>query len=319
VLPEPCDIPGVILRDLALPLTFGAGTSTMNVYVSANARLSESAGTSPNKIKLRDVYLRRTGRRAGQDIWIVDGARVRRDIFDEFLQGGNDQRYRFVPRNEIWIDGSTSVEEYTYALMHELHERNQMLTKGMTYDRAHREALMLELGARRKNLIDSNAHELKLPHMPPMDSEGNQEIEDIGDKVPLRDIYRARLPERRGLQVWVVDGAIVRRDLFPDFGFAGNDLYYQFIPRREIWIDDQVNCAEMDYQIIHQLRERASMARGADAQTAYGIGSALQIAARRRDAQMVVRKEERLAPVTLGTRDKGTKQSLRQSRSNRNR
>jgi len=155
-------------------------------YPNPHPIADESAGTSPNKIKLRDVYLRRTGRRAGQDIWIVDGARVRRDIFDEFLQGGNDQRYRFVPRNEIWID-------------------------------------------------------------------------------------------------------------------------------------DQLNCAEMEYQIIHQLRERASMARGADAQMAYGIGSALQIAARRRDAQMVVRKEERLAPVTLGTRDKGTKQSLRQSRSNRNR
>ena len=287
-------------------------------YPNPHPVADESVGASPNRIKLRDVYLRKTGRRAGQDIWIVDGARVRRDIFDEFLQGGNDQRYRFVPQNEVWIDGSTSVEEYLYAVMHELFERNQMLTKGMTYDRAHREALMLELGARRRSRIASDAHELKLPALPPLDSEGNQEIEDIGDKVSLRDIYRARLPSRPGLQLWVVDGANVRRDIFPDFGFSGNDLYYQFIPSREIWIDDQVNCAEMDYQIIHQLRERAALARGADAGTAYGRGSDMQMAARRQDAEMVSRKEERQAPVTLGTRERGTKQGLKQRRSNRN-
>ena len=158
----------------------------------------------------------------------------------------------------------------------------------------------------RVNRIDSDAHELRLPALPPMDSEGNQEIEDIGDKVLLRDIYRAKLPTRRGLHVWVVDGAIVRRDVFPDFGFAGNDLYYQFIPSKEIWIDDQVNCAEMDYQLMHQLRERAAMARGADAATAYGRGSDVQIAARRRDAALVARKEARQEPVTLGTRERGT-------------
>lgn len=278
-----------------------------------NLRLAgdESAGASPDRVQLRDMYLRQTGRREGQAIWIVDGARVRRDVFDEFLQGGNDQRYRFVPQNEIWIDGSTSVEEYIYAVMHELHERRQMLTKGISYDRAHQESLMLELQARRRNRIVCDQHELKLPALPPLDSTGNQEIEDIGDKVTLRDVYRAQLPARQGVQLWVVDGAIIRRDIYPDFGFSGNDLYFQFIPHAEIWIDDQVNCAEMEYQIMHQLRERAEMAKGADASTAYQSGMIVQIEARRRDAAAVARKEARQEPVMLGTRERGTGKSGR--------
>ena len=280
-------------------------------YPNPRPVADESGEASPNVVKLRNVYQRKSGRREGQDIWIVDGARIRRDVFDEFLQGGNDQRYRFVPHNEIWIDGTTSAEEYIYALMHELHERRQMLTLGLSYDHAHRESLMLELQARRKNAIDSDVHELQLPPMPPMDSEGNQEIEDIGDKVRLRDVYRAKLPMRDHLDVWVVDGAIVRRDVYPDFGFSGNGFYFQFIPKNELWIDDQVNCAEMEYQLIHQVRERAAMAKGSNAETAYGSGSALQTEARRRDAALAARKELRQPPVTLGTRDRGTGKSGR--------
>ena len=50
------------------------------------------------------------------DVWVVDGSRVRNHIYDEFLEGGNDQRYRFVPPGEVWVDGATSVEEFEYVL-----------------------------------------------------------------------------------------------------------------------------------------------------------------------------------------------------------
>jgi hypothetical protein len=139
------------------------------------------------------------------------------------------------------------------------------------------------------------------------DNEGNDEIPDIGNKVELREIYRARLGVRGGLQVWVVDGAAVRRELYPDFGFSGNGLRYKFIPSNEIWIDDQVNCAELDYQLAHQRHEREAMAHGADYPTAYVRGTKAQLAMRRRDAEQVRRKEEQLPPVEPGTRERGTK------------
>ena len=258
-------------------------------------------------IKLRNVYLRKTGRKENLDIWIVDGATIRRDVFDEFLQGGNDQRYRFTPPGEIWIDGSTSVEEYEYALMHELHERRLMISLGWSYNRAHMASLMLELQARRKNRLAARDHELRLPPMATMDNEGNQEIPDIGTKVQLNAVYRAPLGKRGRLHIWVVDGAVVRREVYPDFGFSGHGLRYCFIPSNEIWIDDMVDCAEMDYQLTHQLHERAAMAHGADYETAYGRGSQAQVALRRRDAAQAQRREEQLAPVEPGTRERGTK------------
>jgi hypothetical protein len=85
---------------------------------------------------------------------------------------------------------------------------------------------------------------------------------------------------------------------------AGTSLHR--IKLRDVYVRKTGRRAEMDYQLIHQLRERAAMARGADAGTAYGRGSDMQMAARRRDAEIVARKEERQAPVTLGTRERGT-------------
>src|SRR5207249_482381 len=84
-------------------------------------------------------------------------------------------RYRFVPPGEVWVDGATSVEEFEYALKHEIHERQLMQTQGLSYDNAHQAALMLELGLRRKMRLACKDHELKQPYMPATDARGTQE------------------------------------------------------------------------------------------------------------------------------------------------
>ncbi|MEP7199036.1 MAG: hypothetical protein ABI874_04380 [Chloroflexota bacterium] len=264
-------------------------------------------------IKLQGIYLRKIRRRQRMDMWIVNGSRVRSHIFDEFLEGGNDQRYRFVPPNEIWIDGSTSVEEFEYALMHELHERHLMQTKGMSYDRAHTESLMVELNARRKMRLLCQQHELKQYYMPPTDVHGTQEIADIGNKIELREVYRYRIGRRGRQTIWIVDGAHVRRDIFPDFGFSGNDCAYKFIPPNEIWIDNQMDCFELEYQMAHQSVMRAAMVRGVEEATAYGKASDAQTRARRVDEAQAKRKEQRTPLVTGGTRARG----VRSTRNNR--
>lgn len=112
----------------------------------------------------------------------------------------------------------------------------------------------------------------------------------------------------------------MRRDIFPDFGFSGNDLAYQFIPENEIWIDNQVNCFELEYQILHQMVMRAALARGADEETAYGKGSEAQLKLRRLDEEQVRRKEAKTPRVEGGTRERGTgsmRNNLRRRRSRR--
>jgi hypothetical protein len=258
------------------------------------------------KIKLEHVYLRRAGVRQGLTIWIVDGSQIRREVFDEFLQGGNDQRYRFVPENEIWIDEATSAEEMEYALEHELFERQLMKKKAFSYDRAHNEALVVERALRLRNEKASLLHELSLPPLPPADASGTQLIRELGDKVELREIYRAKISVQRGLSIWIVDGAVIRRDVFPDFNFSGNGLEYRFVPDDEIWIDNHADCLELDYQIAHQMAMSRILKRGGRVDSAYGAGYAAQTALRKRDAAQARRKEQSTAPVDDGVRERGT-------------
>ena len=61
---------------------------------------------------------------------------------------------------------------------------------------------------------------------------------------------------REGISIWIVDGYLVRKNIYPDFGFSGNDLSCHFIPQKEIWIDGQVTCEETEYSIANELMER---------------------------------------------------------------
>ena len=66
-----------------------------------------------------------------------------------------------------------------------------------------------------------------------------------------------------------MDGYTVRRDIYPDFGFSGNDKAYHFIPEKEIWIDGEVTCEEIEYSIALEMRERELMGKGSEYDSAY--------------------------------------------------
>lgn len=96
---------------------------------------------------LEGIYRLKVGKRKGLDIWIVDGPKVRRELFTDFTLGGNDQRYKFIPPGEIWIDNSTSVEELEFTIIHEVYEQ-ELMKQGATYSKAHELAAQEELKAR---------------------------------------------------------------------------------------------------------------------------------------------------------------------------
>jgi hypothetical protein len=62
---------------------------------------------------------------------------------------------------------------------------------------------------------------------------------------------------------------MVRKNIYPDFGFSGNDLSYHFIPPKEIWIDGQVSCDETEYSIATELKERKLIEAGKSYDDAY--------------------------------------------------
>jgi hypothetical protein len=222
------------------------------------------------KIKeIKGVYRLINEIKDGFEICIVDGPLVRQKIYPEFLYGGNEQRYLFNPKHEIWIDNSISVEEYRYTVAHELNERHLMATLGYTYSTAHDSSLRLERIMRLYDLKSANYHEAELPKVAPCDCDKVKEIPELGDSIKLTGIYLQLYAVRQGISIWVVNGSNVRRDIYPDFGFSGNDLAYYFIPKNEIWIDEQISCEETEFSILCELNERKYMASGDDYDRAY--------------------------------------------------
>ncbi|MBS1517005.1 MAG: hypothetical protein JSS91_02870 [Bacteroidetes bacterium] len=209
-----------------------------------------------------NLYTSFAGEREGFKVWIVNGDEVRKNYFDEFVYGGNSQRYPFIPADEIWIDNSISCEEFETTLAHEINERGLMERYGMSYEDAHDSSLTLEVKMRKKWETESRRHEETLSSVPPEDSDSTTEIENLTDKIKLRNIYRIPLGERNGVSIWIVDGYAVRRDIFPDFGFSGNGREYLFIPENEIWIDGQISCQQTELSIALELKERELMKQG---------------------------------------------------------
>lgn len=209
------------------------------------------------------------GRSGKYDVWIVDGNQVRKNIFSSFLYGGNEQRYPFNPKGEIWIDNAISCEEYYLTLAHELNERHLMAKFGWTYYAAHDSSLSLEQVIRHSNEQICRAHEDSLQKVSVLDYANVKEIRSIPDSIRLTEVYRVPAGVRDGLKIWIVDGYLVRKYIYPDFGFSGNDLSYHFIPANEIWIDGQISCEETEYSINTEMNIRKSMADGKSFDDAY--------------------------------------------------
>jgi len=215
------------------------------------------------------VYRYFWGKKDNYNVWIVDGNQVRQKIYKEFLYGGNEQRYIFNPAGEIWIDNAISCEEFDLTLAHELNERHLMAKYGWTYEISHDSSLMLEQVIRHYNEKTSREHELRLPKVSVLDSYGIKEIKHGPDSLRLENIYRMPVDVRDGISIWIVDGYLVRKNIYPDFGFSGNDLAYHFIPSHEIWIDGQISCEETEYSITLEMKERKLMSEGKSYSDAY--------------------------------------------------
>lgn len=92
----------------------------------------------------RSPRLRLLGKVAGLSVYLVSGEKVRDDLDIDFTMGGNAGRYSYVPMNEIWIDDAMHVLDRTATALHEVVERDLMLHRGMSYDRAHDAANLCE-------------------------------------------------------------------------------------------------------------------------------------------------------------------------------
>lgn len=112
-----------------------------------------------------NVYVRKLPQYCigGVKVWLIYGKLVRDNLYKHFTQGGHHYVYKWVPKNEIWIDDNLNPDEYGYVLFHEAIERNLMKYNKMAYDDAHGVAIAYE-GILRDKKVDPTeiiVHEIK--------------------------------------------------------------------------------------------------------------------------------------------------------------
>jgi hypothetical protein len=192
-------------------------------------------------------YLRYCGQAGGFAVWVVNGAYIRENLDEEFTNFGQPLNFRFIPAGEFWLDEENAPGEAWFFIDHLLVE-NKFMARGVAYDKALAEADAVEKSERDKSQRGREAGEVARAGR-------TDEL--------LRKVHEDLWAEFSGtVKVWVVDGELVRDLYFIDFTEGGHDKVYKFVPAGEVWIDDDVNPAERRFILLHELHERALMARG---------------------------------------------------------
>jgi len=192
-------------------------------------------------------YLRMSGQVEGFEVWIVNGQYIRENLDEEFTNFGQHFEFRFIPPGQFWLDKENAPGEERFFIAHLLVE-NRLMARGVAYDSALDEADKMEKAERLKT---------------PAAREGNALL--AAREIPkfLARVHKRLLEEwGAGVKVWIVDGELVRDVLFIDFTEGGHDKVYDFVPAKEVWIDDDVRPEERRFILLHEVHERRLMSGG---------------------------------------------------------
>lgn len=80
----------------------------------------------------------------GLKIFLVDGNAVRNQFNPDFTKGGHGLAYKFIPKDEIWIENVGGPQEMKDILAHELYEHLEIDGLGAEYQKAHGDATQVE-------------------------------------------------------------------------------------------------------------------------------------------------------------------------------
>lgn len=175
-------------------------------------------------------------------VWEVDGAFVRSELSNDFVCGAQHYTFNFIPKNELWIDKEMAPGETNFFIAFLLKEF-EARAKNLSYEKAFELASRKEKSERHKS-----AKYLESKNLPK---------EDL-----MKKIHKEKLKSYSNdfFSVWVVDGELIRDFCFSDFTEGGHDFVYSFIPKGEIWLDDDLGqTTDRRLVLLHELKERALM------------------------------------------------------------
>jgi len=172
-------------------------------------------------------------------VWAVDGEAIRNELDANFTNFAQHYCCKYVPEHEFWID-QDDVDEADFYVTHMAAEF-VLMKDGMSYDDALDIADEVESAERAKS---------------------DKARDWNGDPKDVDEVKLEKFETRDGIDIWLVDGELVRNFFDVEFTEGGHDLIYPFIPQGEVWIDDDVNDGEREYVVIHELSERGHMNKG---------------------------------------------------------
>lgn len=144
-----------------------------------------------------------------------------------------------IHKNEIWLSEQVDNNERFFLIAAALAQIKYEL-QGMSADKAYDKALALDKALRHK---DIHSKHIDIP---------------TNNKVP-EEIYLDKYGSIKDINIWIVDGELVRDFFKTDFVEAGHDYVYHWIPFKEIWVDKEVKPEERKLIILHELTERTLM------------------------------------------------------------
>jgi len=191
----------------------------------------------------KNIRLKKIGQRGKITIWLVDGLTIRRDLDSEFTNFGQHYRFKFIPKYEFWIDKEAVPNERRFFIDHLLTEW-RLMRRGVSYNEA------LDIANNKERSERLKALDLRRV----IDERGRPDVA----KLHLELLEKT--PE--GVSIWLVDGKLVRSIFDVEFTEGGHDLIYDFVPKNEVWIDNDVKEEERKFVILHETYERELMKKG---------------------------------------------------------
>jgi hypothetical protein len=249
-------------------------------------------------------YLKLIEVRDAVKVFLVDGNNVRTFQDTDFTQGGHSFSFsKIIPKDEIWVDQEAAPDEQRYIIDHYFIER-ALMQQGWNYvdalnmaDKVQRK----ERGKKRlERFLDVRPKHDELPKAVYVRrlQESEEQAAPADGKAAKADLPKQEPPvgdpksgkpdpARPGIEqplpIFLVNGKKIRDVLDIEFTQGGHDCVYPYIPESEVWIDDDVIDAERKYVVLHELHERALMAKGMKYGRAHWLALKKEKAAREAD------------------------------------
>lgn len=201
-------------------------------------------------------------------VYSVNGLTVRNaarpdEEFGNFAT--QDEFPDLIPKGEIWISEKLCAKEGVFFIANALTQLARQAA-GAT-EKAYDDGLDIERMLREK--LNGVAFRDGKPH------------KRVPDEIYLGPYVT--LPDPQGpVEVWLVDGNLVRSYYKTDYTEGGHGYVYPWVPKPEIWIEDGVDHREIPFIVSHEYIERRLMRdEGLDYDPAHEICSKFEFELRK--------------------------------------